>query len=251
MSAAVAPRPGGVTYVSDPRWLQPARPPFTPALPQRVGSPRRAAILTALSAAAVRDGNLKAVLVLARTGRPRSLIRCRGGFRWLALAGLQAIYPDANDGALRAALGCQSRDNRQRSAQRGTWPNDAVEYVARAVVDHEDAHLTASWIWPVACAVAAAHTGADPATVATPPGARGCQPHAISTARKMAVYLTMTEGDVNATALAAATGLDKKTVRHAVEQMADRRDDDPAMAATIEALTPALRQRLAEELCQW
>lgn len=217
----------------------------------RVGSPRRAAILTALAAAAVRDGNLKAVLVLARTGRPRSLIRCAGGFRWLALAGLKAIYPEANDAALRSALGCVTRDTRQRSALRETWPADAVEAVARAVVENEDAQLTASWIWPEACAVAAAHTGADAGTVATPPGARGCQPHAISSARKLAVYLTMTEGDVNATALAAATGLDKKTVRHAVDQLADRRDDDAALNATIETLTEALRARLDEELSQW
>lgn len=217
----------------------------------RVGSPRRAAILTALAAAAVRDGNLKAVLVLARTGRPRSLLTCAGGFRWLAMAGLRAIYPDANDAALRSALGCVSRDSRPRAALREVWPAEAVAFVARAVVENEDAQMTASWIWPEACAVAAAHTGAEVEAVRTPPGTRGCQPHAISSARKLAVYLTMTEGDVNATALAAATGLDKKTVRHAVEQLADRRDDDAAMDATIEALTLALRQRLDEELSQW
>lgn len=217
----------------------------------RVGSPRRAAILTALAAAAVRDGNLKAVLVLARTGRPRSLIRCAGGFRWLALAGLKAVYPEANDGALRAALGCQSRDTRSRSALRETWPWEAIEAVARAVVENEDAQLTASWIWPEACAVAAAETGAEAETVRTAPGSRGCQPLAISRARKLAVYLTMTEGDVNATALAAATGLDKKTVRHAVDQLADRRDDDADLDATLERLSGVLRTRLDEELSQW
>jgi hypothetical protein len=226
----------------------PALPPVTP----RVGSPRRAAILTALAAAAVRDGNLKAVLVLARTGRPRSLFTCAGGFRWLAMAGLKAVYPDANDAALRAALGCRpSRDNRPRAALREIWPDDAVEAVARAVVENEDAQLTASWVWPEACAIAAAHTGAPVQAVQTPPGTRGCQPHAISSARKLAVYLTMTEGDVNATAMAAATGLDKSTVRHAVDQLADRRDDDPQLDETLETLTTQLRQRLDEDLGQW
>lgn len=228
-----------------------APPPVLPVIP-RVGSPRRAAILTALAAAAVRDGNLRAVLILARTGRPRSLIRCAGGFRWLALAGLRALYPEANDAALRAALGCRpSSDSRQRATARETWPADAIEDVARAVVDNEDAHLTASWIWPEACAIAAGHTGADVETVARATGSRVTQPRPISEARKLAVYLTMTEGDVNATAMAAATGLDKSTVKHAVAQLEDRRDEDGALDATLEALAEALRVRLDEELSQW
>lgn len=225
--------------------------PCLPVTP-RVGTPRRAAILTALAAAAVRDGNLRAVLVLARTGSPRSLIRCAGGFRWLALAGLQALYPEANDAALRAALGCRApTDDRRRPTSRRLWPADAVADVARAVVENEDAQLTASWIWPEACAVAAAHTGAEATVVATVTGSRATQPHAISQARKLAVYLTMTEGDVNATAMAAATGLDKSTVKNAVAQLEDRRDEDPALDAALEALALALRTRLDEELSQW
>lgn len=224
--------------------------PAQPVIP-RVGSPRRAAILTALAAAAVRDGNLRAVLVLARTGRPRSLLTCPGSFRWLALAGLKALYPEANDAALRAALGCRASPDGRRAAALETWPAEAVASVARAVVDNEDAQLTATWIWPAACAVAAGHTGADAETVARAPGARGCQPHAISSARKIAVYLTMTEGDVNATAMAAATGLDKSTVKNATSQIEDRRDEDEALDAALERLAVALRERLDEELRQW
>lgn len=230
--------------------FSPPEPVFAPVTP-RVGTPRRAAILTALAAAAVRDGNLRAVLVLARTGRPRSLIRCAGRFRWLALAGLKAVYPEANEAALRKALGCLTRDARRRALARETWPAPEVEAVARAVVDNEDARLTASWIWPEACAVAAALTGADARAVATVTGSRATQPHAISRARKLAVYLTMTEGDVNPSAMAGATGLDKSTVINAVNQMGDGRDDDPELDATLETLAEALRVRLDEELSQW
>lgn len=232
-----------------------AEPVFTPrplAVTPRVGSPRRAAILTALAAAAVRDGNLRAVLMLARTGRPRSLIRCAGGFRWLALAGLKALYPDGNDAALRTALGCRApADERRRAQLREAWDAEAVQAVARAVVENEDAQLTATWIWPEACAVAAGHTGAEAETVATITGSRTTQPKAVSEARKMAVYLTMTEGDVNATAMAAATGLNKTTVMHAVAQMEDRRDEDGALDEALTALAAALTARLDEEMGQW
>lgn len=227
---------------------------FTPppsAVTPRVGTPRRAAILTALAAAAVRTGNLRAVLMLARTGRPRSLIRCPGGFRWLALAGLRALFPEANDAALAQVLGCRPPADERRWAHQRTWDDEAVAFVAHAVAENEDAELTAKWIWPEACAVAAARTGADAAVVARAPGERTTQPRAISEARKLAVYLTMTEGDVNATAMAAATGLDRKTVKHAVAQMEDRRDDDPALDEALTALAGALCARLDEEMGQW
>lgn len=225
------------------------QPPVTP----RVGSPRRAAILTALASAAVRDGNLKAVLILARTGRPRSLLTCAGRVRWLALAGLRQLYPDANAQALRMALGCRpSTDRRGRAlAEREDWPQELVARVARETAENEDAHLTASWIWPHACAVAAGHTGADPAAVSTVTGSRASQPRAVSLARQIAVYLTRTEGDVNATAIAAATGLNKETVRHASASIEDRRDEDGALDEALTALAAALGERLDAELGAW
>lgn len=229
-------------------------------LTPRVGTPRRAAILTALAAAAVREGNLRAVLILARTGRPRSLIRCAGPFRWLALAGLQALYPEAETGALKAALGCRASTDRrlneparraQMEARQYGWAPEAVAAVARAVVENEDAELTARWIWPTACAVTAAHTGADPETVAQVTGERASPPRAVGQARKLAIYLTMTEGDVNTRALAAATGLDRKTVQHHASTIEDARDEDGALEATLEDLAAELRRRLDEELSQW
>lgn len=230
-----------------------------PKLTPRVGSPRRAAILTALAAAAMETRDLRGVLVLARSGRPRSLIGCGGRFRWLALSALTTLYPEADVEALRAALGCRaSTDRRQHEparraalAARETWPDDVVEGVARAVADNEDAQLTAAWIWPAACGVAAAHTEADPTVVATVTGTRDRTPRPVSQARKLAVYLTMTEGDVNATAMAAATGLHKETVRHHVASVEDARDEDGALDDTIETLAARLRRRLDEELSQW
>jgi len=150
---------------------------FSTAPAVREGSPRRAAILTALASAAVRQGNLRAVLILARTGRPRSLIRCRGDFRWLALAGLTALYPEANIEILRAALGCRLTDKRlheparyaARVAAREAWPAEEVAAIAQDVAEHEDHELTARWIWPTACAVAAAQTGVDPRRCAWSP----------------------------------------------------------------------------------
>lgn len=230
---------------------------LAPLVTPRVGSPRRAAILTALAAAAVREGNLKAVLILARTGRPRSLIRCAGPFRWLALAGLQALYPEANAEALKTALGCRASthsDPARRAAtaaRQSAWPIEAVKAVAVAVVENEDAELTARWIWPVACAVASAHTGADAAVVGRITGARDKTPRPVSQARKLAVYLTMTEGDVNATAMAAASGLNKDTVRHHVASVEDARDEDGALDDQLETLAADLRHRLDEELSQW
>ncbi|WP_303713614.1 hypothetical protein [Brevundimonas naejangsanensis] len=231
--------------------------PTAPAV--REGSPRRAAILTALASAAVRQGNLRAVLILARTGRPRSLIRCRGDFRWLALAGLKALYPEANIEILRAALGCRLTDKRlheparyaARVAAREAWPAEEVAAIAQDVAEHEDHELTARWIWPTACAVAAAQTGVDPEAVRVVTGSRASQPRGIGLARKYAVYLTMTEGDVNATAMAAATGLNKQTVRHHAMTVEDARDDDGALDATLETLAAELRRRLDEELSQW
>lgn len=219
----------------------------------RVGTPRRAAILTALASAAVQVGDLKGLLTLARSGRPSSLIGCGGRFRWLALAGLTALHPEANEAVLRAALGCRaSTDARGRAeARRAAWDPNAIYAVARDVAEHEDAHLTSRWIWPLACAVAAEHTGAPAARVETPSGSRGCQPRSISTARRLAVYLTMTEGDVNATALAAVTGLDKSTVRAAVTAIEDLRDEDDDLDAAVDALAETLRERLDGELSQW
>lgn len=234
--------------------------PALPALTPRVGSPRRAAILTALAAAAVREGNLRAVLILARTGRPRSLIRCAGPFRWLALAGLTALYPEANDEALRQALGCRASTDKRlheparraaRQEARENWPAEDVQAVAVAVAEHEDAQLTASWIWPVACAVTADHTGADAETVRQVTGLKGPPSRPVGQARKYAVYLTMTEGDVNATAMAAATGLDKATVRHHVASVEDRLDEGSEMERTMDTLAAELRRRLDEELSQW
>lgn len=230
-----------------------------PALTPRVGSPRRAAILTALAAAAMETRDLKGVLVLARSGRPRSLIGCGGRFRWLALSALTTLYPEADAEALRTALGCKaSRDRRQHEPSRRaalvareTWPEDVVTGVARAVADNEDAQLTAAWIWPVACGVAAEHTGADAAVVGRITGARDKPPRAVGQARKLAVYLTMTEGDVNATAMAAASGLNKDTVRHHVASVEDARDEDGALDDQLEALAGELRRRLDEELSQW
>lgn len=232
---------------------------LAPVVTPRVGSPRRAAILTALAAAAVREGNLRAVLILARTGRPRSLIRCAGPFRWLALAGLQALYPEADAEALKTALGCRSSTDRRlneparRAAlltKQSGWSGEAVAAVARAVVENEDAELTARWVWPVACAVTAAHVGADADEAATVTGARNST-RVVGRARKLAVYLTMTEGDVNATAMAAATGLNKETVRHHVASVEDARDEDGALDAELETLAADLRRRLDEELSQW
>lgn len=237
-----------------------APPPVLPALTPRVGSPRRADILTALAAAAMETRDLRGVLLLVRTGRPRSLIGCGGRFRWLAAAGLSLVYPEANVEALRLALGCRaSSDKRQAeparrarlAAQREAWSVEVVEAVARAVVDNEDAQLTASWIWPVACAVTAIHTGADADSVRQAMSQKGTPPRAVGLARKYAIYLTMTEGDVNATAMAAATGLDKATVRHHAIDVEDRRDDDAALNDTVETLADELRRRLDEELSQW
>lgn len=223
--------------------------PITP----RIGSPRRAAILTALAAAAVQVGDLKGVLMLARSGRPRSLIGCGGRFRWLALAGLARLYPEANVEALRAALGCRaSNDVRGRAdRRREAWTPEAVEAVARAVIENEDAQLTASWIWPEACAVTAAHHQADEALVRTVTGSRAFPPRAVGQARKLAVYLTMTEGDVNASAMAAATGLDKATVRHHAATIEDKRDEDGDLDAAIETLSDQLRARLDAGLASW
>jgi len=220
---------------------------------QRFGTPSRAAILTALAAAAVRHGNVKAVLVLAQTARPRSLFSCGAPLRWLAMAGLSAVYPGANEDALFAAIGLKrSTDRRMRATQHQVaWSNEDVTVVARAIAENEAAQLTARWIWPHACAVAAAETGADATAVATVTGSRATPPRALARARKLAVYLTMTEGDVNLTAMAAATGLDKSTVRFHVEGLADSRDDDRALDETIEQLTVALRARLDGDLSQW
>lgn len=228
--------------------------PVTP----RAGLPGRAAILTALTAAALQAGDLKGVLALARLGRPRSLIGYGGRFRWLALGALTTLYPDTDAEAMREALGCRrSLDKRQHQearraalAARETWPEAAVQAVARAVVDNEDAQLTASWIWPTACAVAAAHVGADANAVATVTGARN-SPRDVGQARKLAVYLTMTEGDVNATAMAAATGLNKETVRHHVASVEDARDGDGALDAALETLAGDLRRTLDQELSKW
>ncbi len=224
-------------------------PPVTP----RVGSPRRAAILTALASAAVRAGNLKAVLLLAKTGRPKSLLACSGRFRVLALSGLQAVYPEANEPALRSALGLGPSVDRRRRALEActTWPEADVRATALSIVENEDAQLTGRWIWPHACAVAAEHTGAEAAVVATVTGSRATPPRVVARARKLAVYLTMTEGDVNLTAMAAATGLDKSTVRFHVEGLGDARDDDPALDAELEMLSALLRARLDQELSQW
>ena len=224
----------------------------TPLTP-RVGSPSRGAILTALASAAVRVGDLKGILTLARTGRPRSLIGCGGLFRWLALDGLLALYPEANRDALCAALGCRaSTDPRGRAdKRRASLDPGSIHAVARDVAENEDAYLTASFVWPIACAVTAAHTGVDPDVVRTPTGERTSQPRAVSLARQMAVYLTMTEGDVNATAMAAATGLEKKTVRHGVAAMEDRRDEDPALDDVLTTLAAVLGDRLNQELSQW
>jgi hypothetical protein len=242
-----------VLTVSDPRPMAVLSGGSGVVLTPRCGTPRRAAILTALAAAAMHCGDLKAVLMLARTGRPRSLIGCGGRLRWLALAALQALHPEANGPALSAALGCRpSVDPRARAEQRrAAWDPNAIYAVARAVAEHEDAHLTASWIWPHACAVAAAHTGADVAAVQSPSGSRASQARAISGARKLAVYLTMIEGDVNATAMAAATGLEKKTVRSAVASIEEQRDEDGDLDAAVETLAATLRVTLDEELSQW
>ena len=218
--------------------------PSQPSVTPRVGSPRRGAILTALASAAVRNGNLKAVLTLARTGRPRSLMACSGAVRQLALAGLETVYPEANGAALRSALGF-------RRAPAAPWPADLALGVAHDIVANEDAQMTGRWIWPHACAVAAEHTGADATTVATVTGSRATPPRVVARARKLAVYLTMTEGDVNLTAMAAATGLDKSTVRFHVEGLGDARDDDAALDALLETLAAALRDRLDLELSQW
>lgn len=220
----------------------------------RVGTPRRAAILTALAAAAVQEGSLSAVLTLARTGRPRSLITCPHRVRWLALAGLKALYPEASGEALQAALGCRSdsRDRKRRMERKyAQLADDQVRAVAHGIERHEDHHLTALWIWPTACAVTAAHTGADPDVVRRPSGSRASPPVAVSWARQLAVYLTMTEGDVNATAMSTASGLDKKTVRHAVAKVENRRDDEPGLDELIETLAAELRRRLDAELSEW
>ncbi len=227
--------------------------PLTTVLTPRVGTPRRAAILTALAAAAMEARDLKAVLALARTGRPRSLTGYGGLFRWLALAALTRIYPEACGETLKAALGCRpTSDVRGRAeARRAAWSEAEIERVASAVVEHEDAQLTAAWVWPIACAVTAEAAGADAEAVRTVTGSRASPPRAVGLARKWAVYLTMTEGDVNARAMAAATGLNRETVRHHAMTVEDARDDDGALDATLETLAAELRRRLDEELSQW
>jgi|GEM_PF-1033547 len=230
----------------------------TPPVTPRAGLPGRAAILTALTAAALHAGDLKGVLALARLGRPRSLIGYGGRFRWLALQALTTLYPQADGEALRQGLGCRpSRDKRQHQEARRaslkareTWPEALVQAVARAVVDNEDAHLTAAWIWPTACAVTANHVGADAQATATVTGARNST-RAVGLARKLAVYLTMTEGDVNATAMANATGLNKETVRHHVASIEDARDGDGELDAQLETLAGDLRRLLDAELSRW
>lgn len=226
-----------------------------PPVSRRFGAPSRAAIMTALAASAVRLGHIRAVLVLAQTARPRSLLACPGELRGLALAGLKAVYPDANPEALDACLRHpRTADRRRASRSRDfavTWAPGDLTAVSRAIADNEAAQLTGRWIWPHACAVAAEHTGAEAAVVATVTGSRATPPRIVARARKLAVYLTMTEGDVNLTAMAAATGLDKSTVRFHVEGLGDARDDDPALDAELETLSARLRERLDQELSQW
>ncbi len=230
-------------------------PSTSPAVPTRFGAPSRSAILTALAASAVRQGHVRAVLVLAQTARPRSLLTCPGDLRGLALAGLKAVYPHANAEALDTCLRHpRAMDPRRSQRSRDaavTWGPEDLDAVARAIADNEAAQLTGRWIWPHACAVTAAHTGADAAVVATVTGSRATPPRIVARARKLAVYLTMTEGDVNLTAMAAATGLDKSTVRFHVEGLGDARDDDPALDAELETLGAQLRERLDQELSQW
>ena len=232
----------------------------TEPLITRVGSPGRAAVLTSLVAAAVEERNVRAVLTLARRGNPRSLIRHRGPFRWLALSGLLRLYPEANAEALQAAIGCRaSQDRRQHEParrarltdERAGWPDHQIHAVAEAVALHEDHELTARWIWPVASAVAAEHLDVCAIEVEAVTGARNDTPRAIGRARKLAVYLTMTEGDVNATAMAAATGLDKSTVRHHATSAENQRDEDAGFDEMLTQLADRLRQRLDEDLSQW
>lgn len=233
--------------------LIPSSPLMIRPVTTRVGTPSRSAILTALAAAAVRHGNVKAVLLLAQTARPRSLFTCAGEVRWLAYAGLEAVYPEASNAALMACFGLNGGTDRRKRGwlNRRTWDQDDLAAVARAVVENEAAQLTARWIWPHACALAAAHTGAEAAVVATVTGSRATPPRIVARARKLAVYLTMTEGDVNLTAMAAATGLDKSTVRFHVDGLADARDEDAELDDTLETLTARLRERLDGELSQW
>lgn len=221
----------------------------------RCGSPGRGAILTALVTAALIDGNFRAILVLARTGRPRSLLQCGLRPRWLALAALERLYPDANHEALCAALGCQpstSTDNPGRTdRRRGEWTPAVIDSVAHQVATEEDGVLTARWIWPSACAVTAAHTGADAEAVATVTGAMARPPRALGQARKLAVYLTMIEGDVPAKSMASATGLDRKTVRQHAQAVEEQRDADGELDEALDAMAVQLRARLDKELSQW
>ncbi|MFN3352618.1 MAG: hypothetical protein ACK4Z5_03330 [Brevundimonas sp.] len=238
----------------------PAPPPvIEPPLVTRCGTPSRTAILTALAAAAVERDGVRTILMLARTGRPKSLTSAPGRVRWLALRGLLTLYPEANETALSAALGCRASTDRRRNearrraeleAVRNDFTPDQVMRVAREVSRHEDAQLTAKWIWPFACAVAGEHTGAEAMAVMERSGRPGPSPQPVARARKIAAYLTMCEADVNLKALAAASGLDRKTLRENVQAIEDARDD-PAMDETLDALAAELHRRLDEELSQW
>lgn len=233
-------------------------PPIAP-LVTRCGTPSRSAVLTALVVGSVELNSVSHILMLTRTGRPRSLQTCPARVRWLALRGLLMLYPEANDEAVAQALGCRPsadlrRDVRYRRRRlelaRADFTAEQVERVARGVSSHEDAQLTARWVWPVACEVAAGHTGADVATVMARTGRPGQSKPPVARARKLAAYLTAIEKDVNHKALAAASGLDRKHVRDMVAAVESSRDD-PETDETLDRLAAELGRRLDEELSGW
>jgi hypothetical protein len=233
--------------------------PTAEPLVTRCGTPSRTAVLTALAVAAVELNSVGPILTLVRTGRPRSLAACSGRVRWLGLRGLLRLYPEANEAALALALGCRPSSDRRRDerwrrreleATRADFTPDQVERVARGVSTHEAAQMTARWVWPVACEVAAQHTGAEPAKVLALTGRPGPSPAPVAKARRLAAYLTASEKDVPLKALAEASGLDRKHLREQLAAVEDSRDD-PEMDETLDRLAAELGRRLDEELSGW
>jgi hypothetical protein len=237
----------------------PLAPPPAEPLITRCGTPSRTAVLTALVVSSIEVGSVRPILMLTRTGRPRSLAACPAKVRWLALQGLLTLYPDANEQVLAQALGCRPSADRRRDerwrrreldAVRSDFTPAQVDRVARTVSANEDPQLTARWVWPIACEVAARFTGAEPDRVLALTGRPGPSPAPVARARKIAAYLTASEKDVNHKALAEASGLDRKHVREMVAAVEDSRDD-PDTDETLDRLAAELGQRLDEELSGW
>lgn len=221
----------------------------------RAGTPGHGTVLAAVMAASVRVGDVAGVMRVAASGRPRALKgHVRRDARDLALAALMRLHPQADPMALRQCLGFGLGDRADRMRRRlaaSAWTDSDVVQVALWTSVANTAVFTARHVWPLACRVAAAEAGADADDVIHVDGRRITRPAPHRRARRWAVYLTATEGDINATALAKATGLDKKTVRHHLMQVEDEREADDALNARLDRMGQALRQALNADMAQW